>query len=555
MRGLRRLVVAVLAFAIVASTAIFLLVPGHAYRPLPLAKPPAVFPDEPEKPADPHDGAAPELLPQQPPKDDEAPNGELQPPPDAHDDAAPSFADFSRTDRPMMPADDPLCAQMPGLDSRISLIVKTGATESFGKIPTQLQTILRCMPDTLVFSDMEQTVAGVHVRDSLDTVLDSVKRSDGFGLYRAQQECVVSQGDCMRHSDKAGEGWAMDKYKNIHIAEKAYALRPGRDWYVVIDADTYLFWTTLVAFLARLDPTQKLLLGSIAHFKDFPFAHGGSGYIMSKGLMDDFVGKHPGIGNAYDERVADECCGDWMFSKAVSETSGVKVTQAVSWRAPSLYAHPFVPKSPAVRLTPAQQAPTINGDKIWDMALGPTHWCHPLATMHHVGSEEMSLFWEYEMKRHLAAENTSEPHPVLIRDMYLEYFLPRATDARDDWNNASKDVLLLGRAPTEDEKGIAVPDAKKSDIERVAHASFEGCRAACKATASCFQFSFVGEGKCALGKSFKIGYPTGKEKDEAKRTRSGWLTERIKGWVEEQGECEPEWPEVRADKGFFGFLG
>ncbi|KAL2105712.1 hypothetical protein VUR80DRAFT_7009 [Thermomyces stellatus] len=427
----------------------------------------------------------------------------------------------------MMPTDDPLCVRMPGRNSSIVLIVKTGATESFGKIPTQLQTILRCVPD-LIFSDMQQTIAGVLVRDWLDTVLDNVKQSPEFGLYRAQQDCIVSQGDCMRHSDKAKDGWAMDKYKNIHIAEKAYALRPGRDWYVVIDADTYLFWTTLVAFLERLDPHEKLLLGSIAHYKDFPFAHGGSGYIMSRAAMDDFVGQHPGIGNAYDERVADECCGDWMFSKAVSETSGIPVTQA---------------------------APTINGDKVWDMAFGPTHWCHPLATMHHVGSEEMSLFWEFEVRRHLSAENTAAPNPVLIRDMYVEYFLPRAADSRDDWNNVSKDVIYLNRTATEDEEGAAVPEAKKkSDIEKAAHVSPENCRAACEAMADCFQYSYVHEGKCSLGKSFKIGYPASPAKEPAKRTTSGWLTERIKSWVEEQGECEAEWPAVGKRKGLFGIF-
>lgn len=247
-----------------------------------------------------------------------------------HNGAPSSFPDFSITDRPLMPPDDPLCAQLPGRNSNITLIVKTGATESFSKIPTQLQTILRCVPDVLIFSDMEQTIAGVRVRDSLDTVLDTVKQTSDFDLYRAQRECLVSQADCTRHRDKGKEGWNMDKYKNIHIAEKAYNLRPGRDWYVVIDADTYLFWTSLVSVLGRLDPSGKLFLGSIAHYKDFPFAHGGSGYVMSRGALDDFVGEHPGIGNAYDQRVTEECCGDWMFSKAMIETSNIGVTQAVS---------------------------------------------------------------------------------------------------------------------------------------------------------------------------------------------------------------------------------
>ena len=203
------------------------------------------------------------------------------------------------------------------------------------------------------------------------------------------------------------------------------------------------------------------------------------------------------------------------------------------------------------------QAPTINGDKIWDMAFGPTHWCHPLATMHHVGSEEMSLFWEFEVRRQLAGPSPSEPNPVLIRDMYVEYFLPRATASRDDWNNVSKDVIYLSRTPTEDEESAAVPDAKKkSEVERAAHTSPEGCRAACEAMPECYQYSFVHEGKCSLGKSFKIGYPASSAADEpAKRTTSGWLTERIETWVADQGECEARWPDVgKPWEGLFDFL-
>lgn len=258
-----------------------------------------------------------------------------------HDgDGAPALAsalgNFGTTDRPLLADRDPLCAHMPGQrpedgsSPSIVLIVKSGATEVFEKLPTQLGTILRCVPELLVFSDKEQVVAGVHVRDSLDTVLASVKdKHEDFAIYRAQQQCEVSQADCTRHRDKGKEGWNLDKYKNIHVAEKAWRLRPGRDWYVVIDADTYLFWTTLVAMLARMDPKRKLLVGSISYFKDFPFAHGGSGYVVSRALMEEFVGGQPGIGNKYDERVVNECCGDWMFSKAVHETTNVSVTNFV----------------------------------------------------------------------------------------------------------------------------------------------------------------------------------------------------------------------------------
>ncbi|KAH8886006.1 hypothetical protein GQ53DRAFT_750838 [Thozetella sp. PMI_491] len=419
----------------------------------------------------------------------------------------------------LRPKGDPLCNQLPGGDG-IVVIVKTGASEAFSKIPTQLHTILRCAPDVLVFSDLEQTIAGVPVHDSFESVLDDVKHHPDFNLYHAQRACRVSQADCTRHIDKGKEGWALDKYKNIHIAEKAYNMRPGKDWYVVIDADTYMFWTTLVAFLSRLDPSRKLFLGSIAHYLDLPFAHGGSGYIMSRGAMDDFVGAHPGIANSYDKAVIETCCGDWMFAKAMMETSKIPVTQSF---------------------------PTINGDKIWSMAFGPTHWCHPLATMHHVDSEEMSLFWEYEMNRHLEiAEKTSAVvSPVLLRDMYFQYFAPRVSDVRDDWDNISGDVLYLAGRPSDGEKSKVVPERKRKDYEKVAHHSVENCRTACEKMPDCFQYLFKPDEFCKLGKSFRIGYPMAPEKDPAKRHTAGWLRERIQAWVDAQGECESAiWPTI-----------
>jgi hypothetical protein len=254
--------------------------------------------------------------------------------PSPQPDAAAALFNFTTTDRPLQQANDRLCTQLPGQDRRIAVIIKTGASEVFAKMPTQIQTVLRCIPDFFIFSDLEQTVAGVHIRDSLDGVLDSVKTThQDFALYNAQRRCHdghVSQGACTRFRDTGKEGWNLDKYKNIHIAEKVYNINPGYDWHVVIDADSYLFWTTLVEFLSRLDSSKTLLMGSrIFGANDLAFAHGGSGYIVSRAALDELVGRNPGIGNKYDHEVSGECCGDLMFAKALSETSGVQVAQGV----------------------------------------------------------------------------------------------------------------------------------------------------------------------------------------------------------------------------------
>lgn len=224
---------------------------------------------------------------------------------------------------------DPQCDTFPDT-SGILLIMKTGASEAYDRIPTQLMTMLKCLPDFLIFSDMAQTIGGFQIRDSLETMLpEAMEGNKDFDLYRRQRACLVDQQNCNKLGDPATEGWNLDKYKNIHMAEKTYNLRPNYKWYVFVDADTYVLWPNLVQWLAKLDPNKKTYLGSVSLINNFPFSHGGSGYIVSHAALKEFAGEHPGIANKYDMRVHNECCGDYLFSVAMKDTIQLGVQQVV----------------------------------------------------------------------------------------------------------------------------------------------------------------------------------------------------------------------------------
>lgn len=231
----------------------------------------------------------------------------------------------------LRPDHDPICDGFPDT-SGILLVMKTGATEAFDKLPTQLITILRCLPDFLLFSDLDQHIAGYHVRDSLETVLDTVKDDNpDFDLYRQQKDCAIDQDMCSKTLDGAqGAGWNLDKYKNIHMAEKAFRLRPGYDWYFFIDADTYVSWPNLVHILRKLDPTRPRYLGSPTIIAGNLFAHGGSGYVVSSAAMMEFAGQNPGIANKFDAKIKNVCCGDYMFAMSLNDTIGITVESLVS---------------------------------------------------------------------------------------------------------------------------------------------------------------------------------------------------------------------------------
>lgn len=237
---------------------------------------------------------------------------------------------------PPPPPVDPVCEGFPDT-SKVLLVMKTGASEAFARVPTQLMTMMKCLPDFLIFSDLDQNLAGQEIHDSLSTVVPEAQDGNGdFDLYRRQKSCLVDQASCNKRGDPSSEGWKLDKYKNIHIAERAYAMRPDYDWYLFVDADTYVLWPNLMEWLKRLNAKKKLYLGSVTMIHGFRFGHGGSGYLVSKGAMKDFVGKHPGVANEFDVRASKECCGDYIFAMALKNKTQVAVQQMVSWpRLPS----------------------------------------------------------------------------------------------------------------------------------------------------------------------------------------------------------------------------
>jgi hypothetical protein len=165
-------------------------------------------------------------------------------------------------------------------------------------------------------------------------------------------------------------GWELDKFKFVNMVVRAWELRPDQDWYVFAEADTYVVWPTLVHWLRnKVNPRDNVYVGSVAMIAGFPFAHGGSGYVVSGALMRKMA-QIPDI-TKYDEKAGEECCGDVVFARVAKEV-GTKVMNA----------HPM-----------------FNGEKPNTLPYGPGHWCEPLLTMHHMNSEEISAVWQYQQTR------------------------------------------------------------------------------------------------------------------------------------------------------------
>ncbi|KAK0642146.1 hypothetical protein B0T16DRAFT_421088 [Cercophora newfieldiana] len=420
-----------------------------------------------------------------------------------------------------------LCDGFPDM-SRVAVAMKTGASEAFARIPTQLMTTMSCLPDFLLFSDMDQEIGGYHLIDSLQNVLPSVKStSKDFELYRRQQECLIDVEKCNTLlGNPAKEGWKLDKYKFTHIAEMTYRMRPGYDWYVFIEADTYVLFENMARWLSTMDPSKKLYLGGVSVIRRLHFAYGGSGYIVSQAAMAEFIGNHPGVANDYDLATSKECCGDFVFAKALKETTGIGVQQ--------MY-------------------PTMTGDRPTTMGYGYGLWCQPLASMHHMNSEAIATFWKFERQWHQSHPNRT----MLMKDVYAHFVAPKIQSRLPDWDNLSADTYYIDpKDKTHDRpKNILnrVKDPKKkkyNDLEKKAHLTAASCEAACGSVGEkeCFQWRYE-DGLCAFHKSIRLGQPVKGAKKENLRVTSGWNLKRIEKFIEAQRDCEGKeaWPKPKIE--------
>lgn len=198
-------------------------------------------------------------------------------------------------------------------------------------------------------------------------------------------------------------------------------------------------------------------------------------------------------------------------------------------------------KSPSL---PAQW-PLSNGDKPFTTQFGPHTWCHPVGMMHHMNSEEISSFWEFERRRYRTKQT-----PLLFSEVYAEFFAPQLRSTRDDWDNASEDWFYLDRNATEHaweawRVDRSPEDEDKTEAERTAHLSADDCRVACLEHPECLQYRWHNE-CCSMHRSFRIGKPVKRPEDEMERHMSGWDIDKIEQWIEENSDCEERiwWPGV-----------
>lgn len=276
----------------------------------------------------------------------------------------------------------------------IAIILKTGAQE-ISSLTIQFATTLRCFEpeDILIFSDLEQTIGSFRIYDALRNVDEQIRNEHpDFEIYRTIQHYNSTGQDIskLKEDQRMGDsraGWKLDKYKFLHMVEETYELRPDANWYVFIETDTYIFFPTLVKWLERKKSSEPLYMGSPTSIGNQRFAHGGSGYILSKAAMENLLAgnKDHQLSTIWDEKIQNHCCGDFGIGKALSD-SGTPLTE--SW-------------------------PMCQGEPPATIPFGEQHWCQPVVTMHHATPEDISNIWR--MQRHREDEESNQSVSITPR--------------------------------------------------------------------------------------------------------------------------------------------
>ncbi len=450
-----------------------------------------------------------------------------------------------------------LCASFPNhLTGRIQPILKMGHGENRAMIDAQFGSVSACFApgELLVFSDLPESLHGhlaVDVLANLPLAYRSAGASGGgpdappaatnpdYDNYEALA-ALARDGKLTPENDPARgrNGWRLDKYKFLAGVERAWQARPGRDFYVFYESDTYVSWDNMFRFLGGLDPAAPLYMGSPSPGRNDEkrdqttwFANGGPGFVLSRGAMEKlFARRAADVNTAAGRYTEPPFMLRWM-DLLRSDPCGDSVLGWALW-------HAGVPLSgffPLFNTYPAHALPFTE-----------RLWCQPFLTMHKLRPEDMVGLWRWENGRRTLGR------PLLYADLYE--FLPVATpEVRQDWDNTNWDRLGPGRDVHTD--------------------TLRECKEACEGAVDCLQYHWQGEHmrKCVLQPFINLGggkkaetiqkkvpvEGAGKDKvkqggggegqeqfrmvEERFNYTSGWLKPRIERWVREHECLDPGW--------------
>ncbi|KAI1170240.1 glycosyltransferase family 31 protein [Nemania sp. FL0916] len=363
------------------------------------------------------------------------------------------------------------CPKSPLVDD-VLVVVRTGATEVLEKLPVHFDTVLKCVPDYIIYSDFEEDVAGHHVYDVLNQTSDHVRETvPEFWLYNKLRSTGRKdlEYQTLFGSGPAGAqdnpGWKLDKWKFMPMADRALQHRPDAKWFVFVEPDTYMVWQNVLTYLSQLEHRKPYYLGRHMYIGKVLFAHGGSSFMISNAAMKMVTTYWREKQDWFDDYTAKEWAGDMILGRAMAD----------------------------INIPLVSAAPHVQGDSLTsvDWTLNKQDkppWCYAPLSFHHMTEREFHILWQFEN----AWLHHNKGNAVLrFRDVFKNVIHPRLQAERINWDNLSG--------------GTEYSRSALSKTEREAQVSFKHCQAACESKPSCIQYSHV-PGKCVLSNELRLGH-------------------------------------------------
>lgn len=387
------------------------------------------------------------------------------------------------------------CSLIPGANDTV-VILKTGSTELDTKLPVHLKTTLNCYPNHLIFSDHAETYHDHTILDALSSVSEIFKTShEDFTLYRqllkSGRASLSSTANHLNSQDgtkgkPTNPSWVLDKWKFLPMLHTTLETFPNKNWYIFVETDTYILWSNLLSYLSALDSTKKYYIGSQNEIDTTIYAHGGSGFAISRPALEAVVALYIENKDYWEELTANHWAGDAVLGKALFD-SGTNLTWA--W--------------------PIWQGNDVGNMSYGRVDFGKRLWCYPSVSYHHLGPGAIEDLWRFEQGQ-FARIGEGRGRVLRHRDVFAEFVLPRTGEERWEWDN-------------------------HADEDRGLVDSLDECRGICEKEDSCLQYAYDQDGSCKVTTRPNLG-------EASPGLQSGWIQERIKRFHDEAEPCgDEEW--------------
>lgn len=430
------------------------------------------------------------------------------------------------------------------LEDDLVLITKVGSATVHKRLLIHLaeQSISNLyIPNRLYVSDYPlqlttPTTDNITFFDALANVSSTISGLDEFKSLRGELKALIESNQDLDDMSAKDGGWKLDKYKFLPMVAEAWRRFPGKKWYVVVEADTFLFYNQLVRWLSTLDASQQYLLGHPT-FCDYDgkstmFTHGGSGIVLSQGIMQASFGADQEFEHSHDDLIQKSAFGDALLSKSIYDSPQVHLTE----------------------LSP-EGGEKFNSDPPRVLKFTRNNWCSPIMSFHHITPTDAAHLYDFQrrIEPKLSASSSSAAAAAggqeldLVRwgDVWDEFIPNFLRQAMEQVGKFDADSMLKPGSSEPGEVGVigwqAIEDWDSETTDLVASSADE-CQAQCRADPNCLMW----EWRKGQGERDQVWADQGRRVSRRKRSQAA---NRLDGDIQERN-TNAEWGKCRFTSDF-----